>query len=214
MRRQIKAKPAGVQPCGVTSATARRILQSLERMSSPLAVSTHTHTHTPLSLFYSKVEVPFRWDQNRHLRNDFFFSLPLSQDARRIPAAGSSPLSAVRALNSLACGEKTHTSTVLASIVVSTDPNLCSFFFFFFFFSSRSTTPVEMFRTHKPKRNGSVQLQFCVFCLSLHDPALSVAFVTRHNALLMRSEVVMQSQPHLCWFIFLSALRRSVLHGG
>ncbi|XP_055075221.2 nuclear pore complex protein Nup153 isoform X1 [Misgurnus anguillicaudatus] len=37
VRRQIKAKPAGSQPCGVTSATARRILQSLERMSSPLA---------------------------------------------------------------------------------------------------------------------------------------------------------------------------------
>ncbi|XP_041867862.1 nuclear pore complex protein Nup153 isoform X1 [Melanotaenia boesemani] len=37
VRRQIKAKPAGTQPCGVTSATARRILQSLERMSSPLA---------------------------------------------------------------------------------------------------------------------------------------------------------------------------------
>nr|XP_020487300.1 nuclear pore complex protein Nup153 isoform X1 [Labrus bergylta] len=52
VRRMIKAKPAGAQPCGVTSATARRILQSLERMSSPLA------------------------------------------DARRIPAAASSPLSA------------------------------------------------------------------------------------------------------------------------
>ncbi|XP_014033930.2 nuclear pore complex protein Nup153 isoform X1 [Salmo salar] len=37
LRRQIKAKPAGTPPCGVTSATARRILQSLERMSSPLA---------------------------------------------------------------------------------------------------------------------------------------------------------------------------------
>ncbi|XP_038821933.1 nuclear pore complex protein Nup153-like isoform X1 [Salvelinus namaycush] len=37
LRRQIKAKPAGALPCGVTSATARRILQSLERMSSPLA---------------------------------------------------------------------------------------------------------------------------------------------------------------------------------
>ncbi|XP_016352357.1 nuclear pore complex protein Nup153-like [Sinocyclocheilus anshuiensis] len=37
VRRQIKAKPAGAQPCGVTSATARRILQSLELMSSPLA---------------------------------------------------------------------------------------------------------------------------------------------------------------------------------
>ncbi|KAK9526842.1 hypothetical protein VZT92_015519 [Zoarces viviparus] len=52
VRRQIKAKSAGAQPCGVTSATARRILQSLEQMSSPLA------------------------------------------DARRIPAAASSPLSA------------------------------------------------------------------------------------------------------------------------
>ncbi|XP_068189541.1 nuclear pore complex protein Nup153 [Antennarius striatus] len=51
VRRQIKAKPAAAQPCGVTSATARRILQSLEHMSSPLA------------------------------------------DARRIPAAASSPFS-------------------------------------------------------------------------------------------------------------------------
>ncbi|XP_026203665.1 nuclear pore complex protein Nup153 isoform X2 [Anabas testudineus] len=51
VRRQIKAKPAGAQPCGVTSATARRILQSLESMSSPLA------------------------------------------DAKRIPAAASSPMS-------------------------------------------------------------------------------------------------------------------------
>ncbi|TRZ01712.1 hypothetical protein DNTS_003597 [Danionella cerebrum] len=42
VRRQIKAKPAGAQPCGVTSATARRILQSLERMSSPLASMNHT----------------------------------------------------------------------------------------------------------------------------------------------------------------------------
>ncbi|RVE66470.1 hypothetical protein OJAV_G00107790 [Oryzias javanicus] len=37
VRRQIKAKPAGAQPCGVNSATARRILLSLEQMSSPLA---------------------------------------------------------------------------------------------------------------------------------------------------------------------------------
>lgn len=44
VRRKIKAKPAGAQPCGVTSATARRILQSLERMSSPLAVSFHKST--------------------------------------------------------------------------------------------------------------------------------------------------------------------------
>ncbi|RXM34140.1 Nuclear pore complex protein Nup153 [Acipenser ruthenus] len=36
VRRQVKAKQIH-SPCGVTSATARRILQSLERMSSPLA---------------------------------------------------------------------------------------------------------------------------------------------------------------------------------
>ncbi|NXF41479.1 NU153 protein, partial [Nyctibius bracteatus] len=37
VRRQMKAKQASVQSCGVTSFTARRILQSLEMMSSPLA---------------------------------------------------------------------------------------------------------------------------------------------------------------------------------
>ncbi|XP_069764480.1 nuclear pore complex protein Nup153 isoform X2 [Narcine bancroftii] len=37
IRRQMKAKPANPTSYGVTSATARRILQSLEKMSSPLA---------------------------------------------------------------------------------------------------------------------------------------------------------------------------------
>ncbi|XP_071409335.1 nuclear pore complex protein Nup153 isoform X3 [Pithys albifrons albifrons] len=37
LRRQMKAKPANVQSYGVTSSTARRILQTLEKMSSPLA---------------------------------------------------------------------------------------------------------------------------------------------------------------------------------
>ncbi|XP_061902773.1 nuclear pore complex protein Nup153-like isoform X1 [Entelurus aequoreus] len=49
VRRQIKAKPAGAQPCGVTSATARRILQSLERMSSPLADVRRIPAASPLS---------------------------------------------------------------------------------------------------------------------------------------------------------------------
>lgn len=35
----MKAKQASVQSYGVTSSTARRILQSLEKMSSPLAVN-------------------------------------------------------------------------------------------------------------------------------------------------------------------------------
>uniref|UniRef100_A0A8C0AUJ6 Nuclear pore complex protein Nup153 n=1 Tax=Buteo japonicus TaxID=224669 RepID=A0A8C0AUJ6_9AVES len=39
VRRQMKAKQANVQSYGVTSSTARRILQSLEKMSSPLAVN-------------------------------------------------------------------------------------------------------------------------------------------------------------------------------
>ncbi|NXF01670.1 NU153 protein, partial [Smithornis capensis] len=37
LKRQMKAKQANVQSYGVTSSTARRILQSLEKMSSPLA---------------------------------------------------------------------------------------------------------------------------------------------------------------------------------
>lgn len=48
VRRQMKAKQANVQSYGVTSSTARRILQSLEKMSSPLAVSG-----TPFNLLYS-----------------------------------------------------------------------------------------------------------------------------------------------------------------
>lgn len=35
----MKAKQANVQSYGVTSSTARRILQTLEKMSSPLAVN-------------------------------------------------------------------------------------------------------------------------------------------------------------------------------
>lgn len=47
VRRQMKAKQASVQPYGVTSSTARRILQSLEKMSSPLAVN-----HPPSDPFH------------------------------------------------------------------------------------------------------------------------------------------------------------------
>uniref|UniRef100_A0A8D0FUM4 Nuclear pore complex protein Nup153 n=1 Tax=Strix occidentalis caurina TaxID=311401 RepID=A0A8D0FUM4_STROC len=53
VRRQMKAKQASVQSYGVTSSTARRILQSLEKMSSPLAVNG-----TPLSCFISRVCKP------------------------------------------------------------------------------------------------------------------------------------------------------------
>ncbi|KPP80290.1 nuclear pore complex protein Nup153-like [Scleropages formosus] len=51
VRRQVKAKPAGAQACGVTSATARRILLSLERMSSPLADAKRipSTVYSPLS---------------------------------------------------------------------------------------------------------------------------------------------------------------------
>ncbi|XP_033830666.1 nuclear pore complex protein Nup153 isoform X3 [Periophthalmus magnuspinnatus] len=70
VRRQIKAKPAGVQPCGVTSATARRILQSLERMSSPLAdarrIPSTTASSLSASLEGTNVEVsPFQAKKKR-----------------------------------------------------------------------------------------------------------------------------------------------------
>lgn len=87
MRRQIKAKPAGAQPCGVTSATARRVLQSLERMSSPLAVSAHTHMH------HCVLSFSFGSELSVLIKTGFF----LQQDARRIPTSASSPLSTVRA---------------------------------------------------------------------------------------------------------------------
>ncbi|NXO29401.1 NU153 protein, partial [Cisticola juncidis] len=51
IKRQMKAKPANVQSYGVTSSTARRILQTLEKMSSPLADAKRipSSVSTPLS---------------------------------------------------------------------------------------------------------------------------------------------------------------------
>lgn len=51
VRRQMKAKQASVQSYGVTSSTARRILQSLEKMSSPLAVNG-----TPFNILFHVFE--------------------------------------------------------------------------------------------------------------------------------------------------------------
>ncbi|XP_069469699.1 nuclear pore complex protein Nup153 [Ambystoma mexicanum] len=51
LRRQMKAKPSNIQTYGVTSSTARRILQSLEKMSSPLADAKRIPSGaSPLSL--------------------------------------------------------------------------------------------------------------------------------------------------------------------
>ncbi|XP_070603398.1 nuclear pore complex protein Nup153 isoform X3 [Erythrolamprus reginae] len=51
LRRQMKAKQASAQSYGVTSSTARRILQSLEKLSSPLADAKRipSSVSTPLS---------------------------------------------------------------------------------------------------------------------------------------------------------------------
>ncbi|NXO80809.1 NU153 protein, partial [Sitta europaea] len=51
IKRQMKAKQANVQSYGVTSSTARRILQTLEKMSSPLADAKRipSSVSTPLS---------------------------------------------------------------------------------------------------------------------------------------------------------------------
>uniref|UniRef100_A0A8C8AEZ4 Nuclear pore complex protein Nup153 n=1 Tax=Otus sunia TaxID=257818 RepID=A0A8C8AEZ4_9STRI len=57
VRRQMKAKQASVQSYGVTSSTARRILQSLEKMSSPLAVNG-----TPYKLFYFMCLEKFKFE--------------------------------------------------------------------------------------------------------------------------------------------------------
>ncbi|OWK57724.1 Nuclear pore complex protein Nup153 [Lonchura striata] len=54
IKRQVKAKQANVQSYGVTSSTARRILQTLEKMSSPLAVSCAL----PNVLFHDAKRIP------------------------------------------------------------------------------------------------------------------------------------------------------------
>ncbi|XP_060713200.1 nuclear pore complex protein Nup153 isoform X1 [Tachysurus vachellii] len=67
VRRQIKAKPAGAQPCGVTSATARRILQSLERMSSPLADAKRipSAVSSPLSASMNRTDLDVHFQSKR-----------------------------------------------------------------------------------------------------------------------------------------------------
>ncbi|XP_027031560.2 nuclear pore complex protein Nup153 isoform X2 [Tachysurus fulvidraco] len=67
VRRQIKAKPAGAQPCGVTSATARRILQSLERMSSPLADAKRipSAVSSPLSSSLNRTDLDVHFQSKR-----------------------------------------------------------------------------------------------------------------------------------------------------
>uniref|UniRef100_H3CUV8 Nuclear pore complex protein Nup153 n=1 Tax=Tetraodon nigroviridis TaxID=99883 RepID=H3CUV8_TETNG len=72
VRRQIKAKPAGAQPCGVTSATARRVLQSLERMSSPLADARRipASASSPLSRTMDSINLDALHSQAKKKRMD------------------------------------------------------------------------------------------------------------------------------------------------
>ncbi|KAM3596421.1 uncharacterized protein V6R79_014173 [Siganus canaliculatus] len=87
VRRQIKAKPAGAQPCGVTSATARRILQSLERMSSPLADAKRIPAaSSPLSATMDGSHLEVSHFQSKKKRMDS--SLPPVQKLV-VPAAAS-----------------------------------------------------------------------------------------------------------------------------
>ncbi|KAM4631042.1 nuclear pore complex protein Nup153 isoform 2-T2 [Polymixia lowei] len=88
LRRQIKAKPAGAQPCGVTSATARRILQSLERMSSPLADAKRIPSvaSSPMSVSMDGTNLDFSHLQSKKKRLDS--PLPPVQKLV-IPAAAS-----------------------------------------------------------------------------------------------------------------------------
>ncbi|XP_056154080.1 nuclear pore complex protein Nup153 isoform X3 [Lampris incognitus] len=88
VRRQIKAKPAGAQPCGVTSATARRILQSLERMSSPLADAKRipSAASSPMSVSMDGTNLDFAHPLSKKKRLDS--SLPPVQKLT-VPAAAS-----------------------------------------------------------------------------------------------------------------------------
>lgn len=89
----MKAKQANVQSCGVTSSTARRILQSLEKMSSPLAVNG-----TSFNLFYfvclkNIVNVLVQDEDLPYIVSSLIYFTVFQQDAKRIPS--SSPLSSV-----------------------------------------------------------------------------------------------------------------------
>lgn len=142
---------ANVQPLGCECAHAR--------------MHAHTHAQTPNTV--TAIET---WNHSlclfqRDIRF-FFFSPParhLWQDARRIPAAGSSPLSAVRAFNVHACRKD---SSQLYWFHVCLDKTQISFFFPF--------AVDERLQSGRRASTGQKEAGRCSFscvsfCLSLHD---------------------------------------------
>ncbi|XP_023646277.2 nuclear pore complex protein Nup153 isoform X2 [Paramormyrops kingsleyae] len=94
VKRQIKAKPAGAQACGVTSATARRILLSLERMSSPLADAKRipSSVSSPLSTSLDRPDLDAFPSQSKRKKVDSPLP-PVQRLMVPVTAAGSRPVS-------------------------------------------------------------------------------------------------------------------------
>ncbi|XP_048849587.1 nuclear pore complex protein Nup153 isoform X2 [Brienomyrus brachyistius] len=94
VKRQIKAKPAGGQACGVTSATARRILLSLERMSSPLADAKRipSSVSSPLSTSLDRPDLDAFPSQSKRKKVDSPLP-PVQRLMVPVTAVGSRPVS-------------------------------------------------------------------------------------------------------------------------
>ncbi|XP_053719897.1 nuclear pore complex protein Nup153 [Synchiropus splendidus] len=90
IRKLVKIRPASAQPCGVTSATAKRFLQSLEQMSSPLADAKRIPSAgpSPLSSSLDASNHSFLRFQAKNKQ----LASPLSPAVKHIPTPKLAPL--------------------------------------------------------------------------------------------------------------------------
>uniref|UniRef100_A0A8C0GKA1 Nuclear pore complex protein Nup153 n=1 Tax=Chelonoidis abingdonii TaxID=106734 RepID=A0A8C0GKA1_CHEAB len=154
VRRQMKAKQANVQSYGVTSSTARRILQSLEKMSSPLAVNG---SHFTLFNFtYPKFSTPASnglysgvggggGGKMRKERGVHYVSQP-GQEKQEVeaPVLPKIPLPInTTSLPNFSFGSLASTATVSSSPITNTQPVINKVIFYIV--SSNASSPVFRF---------------------------------------------------------------------
>ncbi|XP_068053791.1 nuclear pore complex protein Nup153 isoform X3 [Anomalospiza imberbis] len=108
IKRQMKAKQANVQSYGVTSSTARRILQTLEKMSSPLADAKRipSSVSSPLSSPVDRSVLNVTSFQSRQNQDMMEESFPAEKPVKSSESNLSYPKLDTPASNGLSSGER------------------------------------------------------------------------------------------------------------
>ncbi|KAM9824156.1 nuclear pore complex protein Nup153 [Neosynchiropus ocellatus] len=120
IRKLVKIRPASAQPCGVTSATAKRFLQSLEQMSSPLADAKRipSAAPSPMSPSLDATNHSFLRFQAKNKQ----LASPLSPVVKHIPTPKLAPLNNSLSVRPSLTHEKTLKPLPLVSEVATEPP--------------------------------------------------------------------------------------------